>query len=336
MPENSIQNQASYPRPKVVSISKNTEKRESSKYNKPHGIIPLADISWMTTQTKSIQVLWGECWQSDAFGSRFMRLTTTLKASAFRLARQVLSVAGLFQFKRETSIDDSRKTESWLVLNLHGARRIKEFWNSEKAATDSTISATNSTISATNSTISATNSTISATNSPSISSKTIANTGVSEPLSISSLSSQELLKEVPEKKESTTAVLFEKVRLYASEKTAQKLKGVFERCLQKSHTETKEDFYKDLFFSRYNWRIDDQRLLQILELNQDCQQAFIQRFQYVHKSDGASISLSFEKSINFVRNDTERITEVRSKHSEYWEELWNRREQAFGNTAIQT
>ncbi|OYE01813.1 hypothetical protein CDG79_27340 [Nostoc sp. 'Peltigera membranacea cyanobiont' 232] len=49
MPENSIQKQASYPRPKVVSISKNTEKREPAKYNKPHGIIPLADISWMTT-----------------------------------------------------------------------------------------------------------------------------------------------------------------------------------------------------------------------------------------------------------------------------------------------
>lgn len=337
MPENSAQKQASYPSPKVISISKNAEKREPVKYNKPHCIIPVTDMTWVLNQAKSIQSFWNECWQSDPFGSRFVKLTTSSKDTAFRVARKVLSAAGLFEFKRDTCTDDTRKTAGWLVINLHGARRLKEFWSSDPIDDiNSPIDSETAPISVTDSTISRANLTISSAAALPISTETIANTGVSEPLSISSLSSQELLKEVPEKKESTTAELFEKVRLYASEKTAQKLKGVFERCLQKSHTETKEDFYKDLFLSRYNWRIDDKRLLEILELNQDCQQAFIQRFQYIHKSDGASISLSFEKAINFVRNDAERITEVRTKHSEYWEELWNRREQTFGNTALQT
>ncbi|MEH1785889.1 MAG: hypothetical protein V7L23_09985 [Nostoc sp.] len=337
MPENSIQKQASYPRPKVVSISKNAEKREPVKYNKPHCIIPVVDMTWVLNQAKSIQSLWNECWQSDPFGSRFVKLTTSLKDTAFRVARKVLSAAGLFEFKRDTCTEDTRKTAGWLVINLHGARRIKEFWNSEPIDDiNSPIDGETALTSVIDTPISSADLTISSAAALPISSETIANTGVLEPLSIYSLSSQEILKEVPEKKESTTAELFERVRLYASEKTAQKLKGVFERCLKKTHVETNEDFYKDLFLSRYNWRIDDQRLLQILELNQDCQQAFIQRFQYTHKTDGASISLSFEKAINFVRNDTERITEVRSKHSEYWEELWNRREQAFGNTALQT
>lgn len=316
MPDNSIQNQASYPRPKVVSISKNTEKREPAKYNKPHGIIPLADISWMTKQVRSIQVLWGECWQTDPFGSRFMKLTTTLKASAFRLARQALSVAGLFEFKRETSIYDSRKTESWSIVNLHGARRIKEFWNSEIAATDSEIPATNSPISPTNSPISPTDLAISATNSPDICSETIANTGVPEPLSNSSLSSQELLKEVsdeeviqelePVEQVPTLAekiALITKLSLSRDTSTAEKVLSVIERCMKKAKEEQPEQTFGELFITTYKWKIDDRRLQKLHQLTNELKGLFLEKFDNLFGIYRRNLPEIFDRVISLVKND---------------------------------
>jgi len=316
MPENSIQNQASYPRPKVISISKNAEKREPIKYNKPHCIIPVADMTWVLNQAKSIQSLWNECWQSDPFGSRFVKLSTTLKESAFRLARRALSAAGLFEFKRETSTNDSRKTESWSIINLHGARRIKDFWNSEPiaatdspiAATDSPISATDSPISATDLTISATDLTISATNSRSICSETIANTGVPESLSNSSLSSQELLKEVPEEV-SPTNELFEKVRSRGT-KIAEKLANAMERCMKKAAGEQPEQSFRELFISRYKWKIDDQRFKQLLQLTKECTLSFFQKFKYLYQNDGMSAPRTFDKAMNLVIKNASSIDEA--------------------------
>lgn len=298
MPENSVQNQAFYPQPKVISISKNTEKREQVKYNKPHCIIPVADMTWVLNQAKSIQSLWNECWQSDPYGSRWVKLTTTLKESAFRLARRALYAAGLFQFKRETSTDDSRKTESWSVINLHGARRIKEFWNSDP-------------ISATDSAISATDSAIAATNSRSICSETIANTGVPEPLSNSSLSSQELLKEeVPEEvTEPTMNELFERVRSRGT-KLGEKLATAMERCMKKAKGEEPEQAFRELFTSRYKWKIDDERFKQLIQLTKECTLSFFEKFKYVYQNDGMSAPRTFDKAMNLVIKNASSINEA--------------------------
>ncbi|MEH2123079.1 hypothetical protein [Nostoc sp.] len=313
MPENSIQNQASYPQPKVVSISKNAEKREPIKYNKPHCIIPIADMTWVLNQAKSIQKLWNECWQSDPFGSRWVKLTTTLKSSAFRLARRALSAAGLFEFKRETSTNDSRKTESWSVINLHGARRIKDFWNSESiAATDSEISATDSTISATHSTISATDSAISAAAVADISTETIVNTGVPEALSNSSLSSQELLKEeVPEEvtQETTMNELSQRVRSRGT-KIADKLAAAMERCMKLSAGEEPEQSFRELFITRYKWKIDEERFKQLLQLTKSCTLSFFEKFKYVYKNDGMSAPRTFDKAISLVIKNASSINEA--------------------------
>ena len=297
MPENSIQNQAFYPQPKVISISKNTEKREPVKYNKPHCIIPVADMTWVLNQAKSIQSLWNECWQSDPFGSRFVKLTSTLKESAFRLARRALYAAGLFQFKRDTCIDDSRKTESWTVINLHGARRIKDFWNPEPIA--------------------ATNSPIAATNSRPISSETIANTGVSEPLSNSSLSSQELLKEVPEEEltqeselvgqvptlaqtfeEETTAKILD-LRSRGTKKADQQAR-MYERCLEK-HSSPKPDLgFRESFITTYNWRIDDVRLRLLQNLTEECRRSFFEKFENLYGIYRNNLPEIFDRIISIV------------------------------------
>ncbi|MHC5719478.1 MAG: hypothetical protein ACYTX0_47385, partial [Nostoc sp.] len=147
-------------------------------------------MTWVLNQAKTIQGLWNECWQSDPYGSRFVKLTTSLKDTAFRVARRVLSAAGLFEFKRDTCTEDTRKTAGWLIINLHGARRIKDFWNSDPiSVTDTPIDGESAPISVTDLTISDTDLTISRANLLPISSETIENTGVSEPLSNSSLSS---------------------------------------------------------------------------------------------------------------------------------------------------
>ncbi|MEH2351927.1 hypothetical protein [Nostoc sp.] len=309
MPENSIQNQAFYPQLKVVSISKNTPSREQPKYNKPHCIIPVEDMSWVLNQAKSIQSLWNECWQSDPYGSRWVKLTTTLKSSAFRLARKALYAAGLFEFKRDTSINDSRKTESWSIINLHGARRIKEFWNSDPiAATDSAIAATDSAITATDAPISATDLEISATNSPDICSESIANTRVPESLSNSSLSSQELLNEVPEEATPTNELL-EKVRSRGT-KIADKLASAMEWCLKKGTGEQPEQSFRELFISRYKWKIDDERFKQLIQLTKECTLSFFQKFKYVYQNDGMSAPRTFDKAIDLVIKNASSINEA--------------------------
>ncbi|MEH1807792.1 hypothetical protein [Nostoc sp.] len=258
-------------------------------------------MTWVLNQAKSIQTLWNECWQSDPYGSRFVKLSTTLKESAFRLARRVLYAAGLFEFKRNTSIDDSRKTESWSIINLHGARRIKEFWNSES------ISATDTPTSVTDSATSAIDAPISATNSPDICSETIENTGVSEPLSNSSESFQELLNEVPE--ETPTNELLEKVRSRGT-KIADKLATAMERCMQKAAGEQPEQCFRELFISRYKWKIDDERFQKLIHLTKECTLSFFQKFKYVYQNDGMSAPRTFDKAINLVIKNASSINEA--------------------------
>ena len=313
MPENSIQNQASYPKLKVVSTSKNFQKKEPIKYNKPHCIIPVADMSWVLNQVKSIQVLWNECWQSDPYGSRWVKLTTTLKSSSFRLARKVLYTAGLFQFKRDTSSCDSRKTESWSIINLHGARRINDFWNSEP------IAATDTPIAATDAPISATDSAISAKNSRFICSETPAPTGVSEPLSNSSLSFQELLKEVPGEELTQESELVEQVPTLAptfvevttalilelrsrGTKKADKQAFVHERCLRHYKQPDPNLGFRESFITTYNWRIDEQRFQRLQNLTVECKRSFFEKFENLYGIYRKNLPEIFDRIFSIINS----------------------------------
>lgn len=320
MPENSIQNQASYPQHKVVSISKNAEKIEPTKYNKPHCIIPVEDMSWVLNQAKTIQNLWNECWQSDPYGSRFVKLTTSLKDTAFRVARRVLSAAGLFEFKRDTCTEDTRKTAGWLIINLHGARRIKQFWNSEPIdGINSPSIGESATISVTDTPISVTDLTISRANLLPISSETIANTGVPEPLSIYSLSSQELLKEVPEEEVMQESELVEQVPTLAptfeeettakilelrsrGDKKADKQALMYERCLERSK-ELKPDLgFRESFITTYNWRIDDARLRLIQSLTEEGKRLFFEKFENLYGIYRNNLPEIFDRIISIVNS----------------------------------
>ncbi|WP_225226169.1 hypothetical protein [Komarekiella delphini-convector] len=74
--------------------------------------------------------MWQECWTADPYGSRWMPLTSALGYSIFICTKKITSESELFIFKPDKSIQDGRKTASWMVKNLHSSR-MKEFW--EKA-----------------------------------------------------------------------------------------------------------------------------------------------------------------------------------------------------------
>ena len=191
MPEHSLKNN---PPSAVISLNRHREKKASTKYNKPHCIIPVDDLHWVISQVKTVQTLFNECWASDQYGSRWMKLTTSLGEKAFRLARQLLYKAGLFEFKRETAIEDSRKTACWLVINLHGARRIKEFWlNDSQPEPVEKTEAILDPISGINEPNNSINLPNDGQKMPDILPETPENTSISAPLSNSSETSQELL-----------------------------------------------------------------------------------------------------------------------------------------------
>ncbi|MBD2536110.1 hypothetical protein H6G97_45070 [Nostoc flagelliforme FACHB-838] len=112
------------PKPKKAAT------KPQSPYKRLHVIIPIEDLLWASQQKPSITQLWQECWTADPYGSRWMPLTSALGYSTFISAKKILSESGLFIFKPDKSIQDSRETVVWMVKNLHGSR-MKEFW--EKA-----------------------------------------------------------------------------------------------------------------------------------------------------------------------------------------------------------
>lgn len=92
-----------------------------------HAIIPTEDLAWAMKQKPSVNQLWLECWASDAYGSRWMSLTTSLSNSAFRAAKKVIQEQNLFLFMPKKSVKDGRRTEHWMTMNLHGSRK-KSYW----------------------------------------------------------------------------------------------------------------------------------------------------------------------------------------------------------------
>ena len=106
---------------------KNGKKDYIPKYIAPHMIIPAEDINWSKKQKLPVLKLWLECWDADPYGSRMMQLNTELPYSTFMKAKKVIADAGLFVFKAENSIRDSRETVYWQVQNLHGSR-VASHW----------------------------------------------------------------------------------------------------------------------------------------------------------------------------------------------------------------
>jgi hypothetical protein len=100
-------------------------------FNRPHIIVPEEDTKWALDQKPCVLKFWQQCWVADPYGSRWMRLTTDLSDSAFRLGRRILEATRLFLFRR---ISDGR-TSFWEVRNLHGAR-VKDFWRGVKSEAD--------------------------------------------------------------------------------------------------------------------------------------------------------------------------------------------------------
>ncbi len=95
--------------------------------NRPHMIIPQEDSEFIETQNLSTIRLWLQCWRSDPYGNRWVRLNHTLSDTSFKRAKKILVEKGLFIFKTEKSIRDLRETVYYKVMNLHGSRR-NDFW----------------------------------------------------------------------------------------------------------------------------------------------------------------------------------------------------------------
>jgi hypothetical protein len=103
-------------------------------FNRRHTIIPEEDTIWALGQKLCVLKFWNQCWLADPYGSRWMKLKTSLSDSAFRFARRILEAARLFLFRR-ISIGSDGRTSIWEVRNLHGAR-VKDFWQGVKNEAD--------------------------------------------------------------------------------------------------------------------------------------------------------------------------------------------------------
>ena len=96
--------------------------QRTKKYDKPHMIIPGEDMAWAVLQRPPVYKLWGECWRSDPYGSRWMPLVTSLGRENFKKAKRPLIESGLFLFESRLTIVDGQRCYEWWVKNLHGCR----------------------------------------------------------------------------------------------------------------------------------------------------------------------------------------------------------------------
>jgi hypothetical protein len=99
------------------------------KFNRPHLIIPVEDWEWSSEQQGYIKTLWHECWVTDPYGSRWVKIETSLSKNRFLSARLVLQSAGLFSFKHEETYINKIKQKIWYVKNNHGARCLTYWTN---------------------------------------------------------------------------------------------------------------------------------------------------------------------------------------------------------------
>lgn len=111
----------------------------SGKYNRPHVIVPLEDIDFILEQNPATIRLWLESIRRDQYGSRFIEFHTKLGKSAFAASRKILKDANLAEYKVDTNKQDNRKTERWLVKNLHGSRFLGYWKLGKLEATDTDL-----------------------------------------------------------------------------------------------------------------------------------------------------------------------------------------------------
>ena len=104
------------------SNTRQANRKPQSKSVKPFVKISQEDLNWALEQNPTVYKLWGECWYSDPYGSRWMPLKTSLKADNLRKAKKVLRQASLFDFKTEMRILEEKPYYETYVINLHGSR----------------------------------------------------------------------------------------------------------------------------------------------------------------------------------------------------------------------
>ncbi|BDA71510.1 hypothetical protein CAL7716_056760 [Calothrix sp. PCC 7716] len=119
------------------TVPLNLESERSGKHKKyihPHVIIPCSDMEWAFQQRIPVLKLWGDAWRSDPYGSRWVRLETTLGKENFRKAKKDLIEAGLFLFECRIESFGAEQKYCWWVRNLHGCRT--DYWKNAQKNSD--------------------------------------------------------------------------------------------------------------------------------------------------------------------------------------------------------
>ncbi len=304
--------------------------KNSSKYQRPHCIVPIADFQWVTNQTKTVQKLWGECWSADPYGSRWVKINTSLSDRSFREAKKRLYAEGMFEFKPNPSTIDGRLTEGWLVKNLHGARRINDYWKQpddvESYQEESQeIGGENLPDDGRNLPDNGEKIPINGENLPPIPPETIENTRVPEPLSNISETPQEHLKGVPEVEE-IAMVSPLKGDIRCNEELITKLHRQIEstrndanltkfnrnrkiamltRMIQRiSGVEiTHKDFLKQTLTYDYKFSVDEDRLNRVLSLTNYQSARFLERIKLIFRDKGYVLKNVFDEVLLWVKNN---------------------------------
>jgi hypothetical protein len=119
----------------------------------------------------------------------------------------------------------------------------------------------------------------------------------------------------------------------AKEKYTKQFTSVIERISKYATGEMqREDFYKNSFLDKYNWRIDDERFTQLLALNTECQSEFFRRFKDLW-NEGRSAPRTFDKVIDSVKANASKITETIKLQLEQYRRVWEGHDLINGNTA---
>ncbi len=338
------------PRNIIEKISNWRDRNKNlSKYQKPHCIVPIEDFQWVTNQTKAVQKLWGECWTVDPYGSRWVRINTTLSDRSFREAKKRLYAAGLFEFKPNPSPVDGRLTDGWLVKNLHGARRINDYWNQEPDEQEYTqenhqqIDGINLPDDGINLPDDGGNLPNDGKKLPAISPETIENTRVPEPLSNSSLTSQEHLKDVPETvEEIATDAPFEgghrcnQEQVDSRQKSIEKFEKVAKECEEEvknllsleqpdwkliKKLERQAKFHRSIIdvlkrpmpkweilsnklLNEFGYKIDNPRLDRFLELQENQQLQVMEKLRNVFKKTSQICGTVIDSVLSEMKNIT--------------------------------
>jgi len=104
-------------------IPTNTTTAQPRKFHK----VSDDDFRWLQSQTEGVRTLWHEAANADPFGSGGT-FRTTLKKSAFHVAKRTIEEYGGFKFERIPNQRDNRKTSSWKAYNFHGSN-YHDYWN---------------------------------------------------------------------------------------------------------------------------------------------------------------------------------------------------------------